>query len=90
MKTIKTTASINGRRQFLMAASGLVLASAIQPRYARADAIVFGIMVPLIGQILVLPHVNNETCIMLSHTHSMTRSWLCDRRNCISLTRIVS
>ena len=33
---------------------------------------------------------NNETCIMLSHTHPMTRSWLCDRPNCISPTRIAS
>ena len=39
---------------------------------------------------LVSPPINNATCIMLFHTHPMTRSWLCDRLNCISLTRIAS
>ena len=39
---------------------------------------------------LVLQPINSATCIMLFHTQAMTRSWLCDRLNCILPTRIVS
>ncbi len=42
------------------------------------------------GWLLVLKHINIETCIILFHIHPVTRSWLCDRLNCTSLTRIVS
>ena len=39
---------------------------------------------------LVLEHINNDTCIMLSHIHPKTRSWPCDRPNCILPMRIAS
>jgi hypothetical protein len=39
---------------------------------------------------IVLNPINSATCIMLFHIYPMTRSWLCDRQNCISPRRIVS
>src|SRR5450759_2400893 len=39
---------------------------------------------------LVLKPINNETYIILSHAHPMTRSLPCARPNCISPTRIVN
>lgn len=42
------------------------------------------------AQPLVLKPINNETYIILSHAHPMTRSLPCARPNCILPTRIVS
>jgi ATP/maltotriose-dependent transcriptional regulator MalT len=42
------------------------------------------------GIALVSQHINNETCIILSHAHPVTRSLQCDRPNCILPTRIES
>lgn len=40
--------------------------------------------------LLVLKPINNETYIMLSHIRPETRSWPCDKLNCISLMRIAN
>lgn len=39
---------------------------------------------------LVYKHINNETCIILSHAHIITRCLQCDRLNCILPTRIMN